>query len=193
MCLFVLIISFKLFGQKVQEVTVTIQGLNSEEKLVHFNKGEEYRKSMKFEQAIGEYYQVITPGDICGKESEAHYNMALCYTWLGEYEKAKEVFNQVIETYPDDGMALGFARYGLAWVAVQKEEYKTAINILQKTLDENICKDYEHKAMMQFKIGHIYLSYLNDAQKAKEAFSVLYEKYPDSKIASQPPVKNMNL
>jgi len=84
------------FSQNRQEIEVTIGGTNGSEKLIHFNDGEELRGKFKFSEAIAEYEQVISGGEACGKESEAHYNIGLCYTWLQELEKATVAFKDVI-------------------------------------------------------------------------------------------------
>src|SRR3990172_1086439 len=180
-----------LFAQNPQEIVLTIEGLSVDEKLNHFNNGEALRGQMKFMDAIAEYEKVIISGETCGKESEAHYNIGLCYTWLGKLDSAAAIFEDVIRIYPGDGLAVGYAQYGLAWVDVQKENYENAIVRLKNTLNSQVCKDIELNAMMQFAIGRIYGAYLRDWQKAGEFFKLVLEKYPNTKVANHPYVKQL--
>lgn len=191
-CHFVLS-AFLLFGfhqtlesQNRQKIVITVNGVTSSEKLKHFDIGEGYRKQMRFQEAIQEYRKVLAGGEKCDKESEAHYNVGLCHTWLGDLDSAQTVFNKVIETYPGDGMAFGYAQYGLAWVEVQRKEYDKAVERLQKTWDSRVCPDREQNAEILFQIGRIYGSYQGDFAKAKEIFRQVLEKYPDASITEHP-------
>lgn len=123
-----------IFSQKTQEIVIPIEGTSSGEKASHFEKGEFFRTQMRFADAIREYRKVILPGELCDKESEAHYNIGLCYTWLGKLDSARIVFEEVIRTYPHDGIAVGWAQYGLTWVDIQKGKYQQAIERLQNKL-----------------------------------------------------------
>ena len=180
-----------LFAQNPQEIVLTIEGLSVDENLNHFNNGEALRGQMKFNEAIAEYNKVISGGESCGKESEAHYNIGLCYTWLGKLDSAATIFGDVIRIYSGDGLAVGYAQYGLAWVDVQKENYENAIIRLENTLNSQVCKDMELNAMMQFAIGKIYGAYLRDWQKAGEFFKLVSERYPNTKIANHPYLKEL--
>src|SRR4030067_2746213 len=148
-------------------------------------RSESLRKQMKFNEAIAEYNKVISGGETCGKESEAHYNIGLCYTWLGKLDSAAAIFEDVIRIYPGDGLAVGYAQYGLAWVDVQKENYENAIIRLENTLNSQICKDIELNAMMQFAIGRIYGAYLRDWQKAGEFFKIVLERSEERRIGKE--------
>jgi len=176
----------RLLAQQKQELMVTIEPLSSSDKLIHFNKAEDFRTQMKFREAIAEYQQVILPGDPCGKEAEAHYDIGICYTWLLNMEKATETFKEVIKSYSDDGIATAFAEFGLAWVETQQGKYYDAINRLQRKLAENTCPDVEHCAVMQFHIGRIYLVHLHDYENARAAFQKVLDNYPNSKISNHP-------
>ena len=180
-----------ILSQNKQEIIVTIEGISSNNKLTHFYNAEQLRKQMKFSEAIEEYEQVISPGELCGKESEAYYNIGLCYTWLGELEQAVSVFNNVIDSYKDDGKAVAFAEYGLAWIDVQMKNFEKAIYRLQQALDKKICSDVEHNAVMQFEIGRIYLVYLDDYKQAEQNFLILLDKYSNSKITNHPFLKDI--
>ncbi len=188
---FSLIFNGKVYSQNNQEVVITITSSTNEEKMSHFNMGEDFRNDKKYEEAIAEYEEVIKPGLLCGKESEAHYNIGLCYTWLNEKNKADSVFNEVIRTYADDGYVVSFAKYGLSWLEVQRGNYYKAIDILEKELNNPNCKDYEHRAVMQFKIGKIYLKYLLDFNKAQEIFAKVKNEYPDAGIMNHPYLSKM--
>lgn len=182
-----------LFAQNPQEIVITIESIATDGKLNHFNNGESLRKQMKFNEAIAEYKQVMSDGESCGKESEARYNVGLCYTWLGKLDSASAVFNDVIKFYPNDGQAVAYAQYGLAWIDVQKQNYEEAVTRLEITLNSQICKDIELNAIMQFAIGKIYGAYLRDWQKAGEFFKLVIEKYPSAKIADHPYLKEFKI
>jgi TolA-binding protein len=124
------------FAQDKQEIVVTINGISSGDKLTHFNNGESLRKQNKFFEAIEEYKQVISSGELCGKEAESHYNIGLCNTWFFELDKAEIVFHEVIKNYPDDDLATGNSEFCLAWIDVQKGNYNSAIDRLQNTLEK---------------------------------------------------------
>jgi len=177
-------------AQNKQEVVVTIEGFTPQEKLVHFYKGEELRNQMKFAEAIEEYNYVIGPGELCGKEAEAHYDIGICYTWLGKKDTAEAVFQEVMNTYPDSNEVIAFSRYGLSWIDVQRGKFQDAIGrlqqTLQQTLDENIYPEKEFCARAQFQIGRIYLVFLHDYERAEQAFRKVMEKYPDSEIINHP-------
>jgi len=181
-----IIINKFLIAQNFQEIIVTIEKIPSEEKLLHFNNGEKYREQMRFREAISEYKKVIDKGSSCTKESEAHYNIGLCHTWLGNLDSAEAVFNTIISAYQSDGLAIGFTQFGLAWIDVQREEFDRAIQRLQQTLDSKVCPNREHNAMIQFQIGRIYMNYLNDMEKAREVFKLVLEKYPNTEITNHP-------
>lgn len=175
-----------LLAQNKQEIVVTITGISTGDKLIHFNKGEELRKQMKFYEAIEVYKQVIAPDEPCGKEAEAYYNIGICYTWMGKKDKAEAVFQEVLKTYPDDGEVIAYTKYGLSWIDVQRGNLYAAINRLQQTLDEKIYSDIEFCSRAQFEIGRIYLAFIHDYDRAEQAFRKVLEKYPNSKIAQHP-------
>lgn len=181
-----------LNAQNRQEIVVVLEKSLSDEKLAEFNRGEELRKQMDFVNAISAYKNVITGDNKCGKESEAHYNIGLCYTWLGKPDSAKICFNDVINTYEDDGLAYGFAEYGLAWLEFQRKEYQKAISRLRQVLDSKKCQDKEHNAQMLFQIGRIYLSGLHDRDAANETFKTVLTEYPDTEIAGHPFLKEFS-
>jgi len=54
---------------------------------------------------------VILPGELCGKEAEAHYDIGICYAWLGKKDSAEVVFQQVIKAYADNAEALAYSQY----------------------------------------------------------------------------------
>lgn len=175
-----------LLAQHKQELEITIEGISSGDKTMHFNNGEELRKQHKFTKAIKEYQQVITPGNSCGKEAKALYNIGLCYTWIVKKDEAAAVFREILATYPDSSEVIAYSKYCLSWVDVQNNNFKPAIERLQKTLDEKLYQDEKFCSQAQFQIGRIYFSFIHDYDKAKEAFLILLEKYPDSEITNHP-------
>jgi len=141
---------------------------------------------MKFREAIAEYQQVILPGDPCGKEAEAHYDIGLCYLWLMKLDTAVTVFHEVMKTYPDSNEVIAFSRYGLSWIDVQRGQFQQAIDRLQRTLDQNFYPDEEFCARAQFQIGRIYLVFLHDYDRAEQTFRKVMEQYPNAKIINHP-------
>jgi TolA-binding protein len=176
----------KLLAQQKQELVVTIEPLSSSDKLLHFTKAEDFRKQMKFREAIAEYQQVILPGDPCGKEAEAHYDIGLCYLWLVKLDTAETVFHEVMKTYPDSNEVIAFSRYGLSWIDVQRGKFQDAIDRLQLTLDQKVYADKEFCAKAQFEIGRIYLVFLHNNDKAEQAFRRVLDDYPDAEIIKHP-------
>lgn len=180
-----------LLGQNKQEVMVTIKGLSSADKSAHFYKGEELRNQMKFGDAIEEYKKVIGGGELCGKESEAYYDIGLCCLWLVKLDIAETIFRDVIDTYPYDREAVAYSKYCLSWIDVQKGRFRKAINRLQQVLAENLYPEKEFSARAQFQIGRIYLVFMHDYERAEEAFQRVLEKYPDSEITGHPFLQNL--
>jgi tetratricopeptide (TPR) repeat protein len=175
-----------LLAQHKQELVVTIEPISSSDKLIHFAKAETLRTQMNFREAIAEYQQVIAPGDPCGKEAEAHYDIGLCYLWLVKLDTAATVFHEVMKTYPDSNEVIAFSHYGLSWIDVQRGKFQDAIDRLQQTLNQNLYPEKEFCARVQFQIGRIYLVFLHDYAKADQAFRKVLEKYPDSEIINHP-------
>ncbi len=185
------------YSQNIQEIELVIGNYTANEKLDFFNSGDSLRLKFEMRKAITEYEKVISGDDLCGKESKALYNTGLCYTWLQKFDLAREYFNKVESIYPDDKTATAYAQYGLAWVDTKEGYYNNAINRLEQKLNEKNCPDSEHNAVMQYQIGRIYLVYLNDQDKANEAFRKVYKNYTDSKIVDhyymkQYKMKNLN-
>ena len=175
-----------LRGQNRQEVVVTIEGLSSGDKLAHFYRGEELRKQMKFDRAMEEYKKVISGGELCGKESEAHYDIGLCYLWLMKLDTAEAIFREVIKTYPNDREAVAYSIYCLSWIDVQRGSFRRAIERLQQLIAQNLYSEKEFCARAQFEIGRIYLVFMHDYKQAEMAFRKVLKKYPDTEIINHP-------
>jgi tetratricopeptide (TPR) repeat protein len=175
-----------LGGEETKEIVVTIEGLSSADKAAAFARGEDLRKGMKFAEAIKEYQKVVAGGEPCALEAEAQYDIGLCYTWLGERDKAEAVFQRMLQTYADNGEAVANAEYGLAWVEIQKGELDAAVARLERMLREQTCEDRELYARAQFQIGRIYLAFVHDYEEAQAAFRKLLANYPDSELVSHP-------
>jgi len=176
----------KLLAQQQQELVVTIEPLSSSDKLLHFARAEDFRNLTKFREAIAEYQQVILPGDPCGKEAEAYYDVGLCYLWLVKLDTAETVFHEVMKAYPDSNEVIVFSRYGLSWIDVQRGKFQDAIDRLQLTLDQKVYADKEFCAKAQFEIGRIYLVFLHNQEKAAQAFRKVLAAYPDAEITNHP-------
>lgn len=184
----------KLPAQTIQEITVTIDSViavDTDTKLGHFNNAEQLREQQKFAEAIEEYELVLSSGDLCGKESEAHYCIGICYLWMGQFDEAENIFKEVLTTYPNDSEAIAFTRYSLSWLDVQNGNLYEAIERLRETLDENIYPDEEFCSRAQFQIGRIYFSYLNDYESAEKEFRILLDKYPNSEYTEHPFVAHL--
>ncbi|HDL18654.1 MAG TPA: tetratricopeptide repeat protein [Bacteroidetes bacterium] len=78
------------------------------------------RNNGKYYDAIEKYKKVVNAGETFEKTAEAHYNIGLCYTWLGKKNDAEAVFKEVLNKYPDNKEVVAFTKYGLSWVDVQK-------------------------------------------------------------------------
>jgi len=180
-----------LFAQDKQEITVTIEYVTSEEKLVHFNQGEDLRKQFRFNDAITDYEQVLTGSEKSGKEPEACYNIGLCYCWLNDFENARFYFTKVINEYKTEPLVVSFSQYGLSWIKEQEGKYYEAIEILERELNSKNCSDYEHNAVMLFKIGKIYQNDLLDFDKAQEVYRRLIAEYPKAKIINHSFLNNL--
>lgn len=175
-----------LLAQNRQEIVLTIEGIASSDKVMHFNRAEELRKKMKFREAIEEYQKVISGGQACGKESEAQYDMGICYLWLGKLDSAEAIFQSVMQIYPDDHVVIAYTKFSLSWIDVQRGNFQAAINCIQQTLDQKHCSEIEYCSVAQFEIGRIYLVYMHDHESAETAFRKVLEYYPNSRITEHP-------
>ena len=119
-------------------------------------------------------------------KAEAEYNIGLCKTWQGKFDEADVIFKGMLEKYPDDGKAKAYSEYCIAWVEIQKKDYYGAIARLEHILENKTCEDTEMCTKAQFQIGRIYLSYINDWEKAEEPFRKLVANYPNARILSHP-------
>ena len=173
-------------AQDRQEVVLTIKGVSSNDKLNHFNRAEELRQQGKYREAIEEYQKVLAPGELCGKESEAHYDIGICNIYIGKNDEAEHIFQEVIQTYPNNGETLAFSKYCLSWIDVQNRNYYPAIERLQQVLNAKIWTDPEFCSRAEFQIGRIYLAFINDYHKAQEVFDRVVIKYPNEKIMNHP-------
>lgn len=88
--------------------------------------------------------------------------------------------------------AVGYAEYCLAWIEVQKGEYRDAIKRLQRSVYESEITDRELRARSEFQIGAIYLLNMNNRESANLIFSDVKENYADTKISNHPYVLNSN-
>ena len=176
--------STTVFAQ--QEVIVTIKGSSSGDKLAHFELAEQLRNQNKFREAMAEYWKVLSPGELCGKEAEAHYDIGICYTWLGKKDDAEAIFQEVLQTYPNNAEVIAHTYYCLSWIDVQRCNFEAAINRLQETLNSRIWTDAEFCARAEFQIGRIYQAFLHDHEKAQEIFDRVLVNYPDAMIIEHP-------
>jgi TolA-binding protein len=191
--IFNILIFPSLFAQNNTEITLTIDAIPTTETSLQFNNAESLRKEFKFAEAIQEYENVINSKEETVLKPEATYNIGLCYTWLNNFESADYYFKKVINEHKNNLLAVSFANYGLAWIKVQEGKFYEAIEILEDELNSKNCTDYEHNAVMLFKIGKIYLKYLQNPQKAQEIFANVKDTYPDAEILNHPYLKNLEI
>ncbi|HDY89849.1 MAG TPA: tetratricopeptide repeat protein [bacterium] len=170
-------------GGDSNEIVVTIS--SADRSLL--DEGDALRKAFKFIEAIEVYQNVLADERTdAAIKAEANYNIGLCHTWLGELSEAEAVFNDILHTYSDDGKAMAYAEYCMAWVEIQKMDFHKAIERLTRMLENKTCDDMELYSRTQFQIGRIYQAYLNDWERAKEPLRKVIVNYPDAKIISHP-------
>jgi len=108
----------------------------------------------------------------------------MCEMYTGGREKAVAIFNVLMSEYPDDGEARAYCEYCLAWIDIQHEEFQSALDRLQKILDEKPSKNDEVYAQVLYKIGNIHLAFLNEPKIGKEYYWKVINEYPDAEITS---------
>ncbi len=188
--IFGLLFNNLIVAQNNPEITLTIDSMPKTISSAEFDNAEKLRSEFKFDEAINAYKKVLNSKEVTKIKSEAAYNIGLCYTWKNDFKNVKLYFNKVISEFKDNSLAVSFAKYGLSWVKVQEGKYYDAIEILENELKSKNCDDYEHNAVMIFKIGKIYQKYLSDFEKAKEYFNRVKTNYPNAKIMSHPFLSN---
>lgn len=185
MCL-VIIISTVAFSQEQQEILLSINSVNTSGKLNYFNNGESLRSQNKFSSAIEEYKKVLGPGELCGKEANAQYNIALCYSWLGKVDIAERWYNDTINLYSENTEIVAYSKFGIAWVKTKKQEFETAIDLYNRLISKKSISDEELYSVAMFQIGKIYLIFLKEPEKAKQLFNEILSKYPNANIIEHP-------
>ena len=175
-----------LFAQNKTEILLTIDSVSVTEVSAQFNYAENLRKELKFKEAIDEYKKVINAKEDSQFKAEATYDIGLCYCWLNDVENARMFFTTVINEYKTDPLVISFSQYGLSWLKVKEGKFYEAIEILEKELNSGNCNDYEHNAIMLFKIGKIYQKHPRDKEKANNIYRQLIAKYPEAKIVEHP-------
>lgn len=191
--MFFLVFNFfipSLFAQVNTEITITIDAIPATDLTTKFDNAENLRGELKFSEAIKEYETVINSKENSNLKADAIYNVGLCYTWLNDLKNADLYFKKTINEYNESPLIVSFAQYGLSWIKVKEGKYYEAIEILEKELNKNECKDYEHNAVMLFKIGKIYLNFLQDNEKAHEIFARVKNTFPNAQILKHPYLKN---
>ncbi len=142
------------------------------------------RKHHQFREAIVEYRKLLeTQGLPVSLKAEAEYDIGLCHTWLGEYDRAGAVFTRMLDEYKDDPNAVGYAQYCLAWIEIQKGKYREAIARLERTITAGNVTDRELAARTQFLAGKTYVMFLNDPSRARVVFQSVRSNYPETRIA----------
>ena len=177
-------------NSRKQEIVLTLGEPAPVEKDPLLLRGDSLRKAGSLNDAIKAYLQLVEDKAASPSKSEAHYNIGLCYTLTGNKEGAREVFDSVIKTYPNDKTAIAYATYGLAWVTDQEMKHKESVAILDGII-ANQEGDDKLQASALLKRGGIYLYKLGDREKARQDFLKLVELYPESHAASLSFVQEM--
>ena len=168
-----------------QEITVTLGAPDTRSSAER--EGDTLRRSLQFGEAIEAYSADLERGGLDeGDVREIRYNIGLCRLWLGEYDKAEAAFESLIADCPDDGNAVGYCRYCLAWMAVQRGEYQAALTTLNETIAGGGVTDTELAARLLFMTGRIRLAFLNDPVSARPIFRRVGAEYPETRIAAHP-------
>ena len=100
----------------------------------------------------------------------AHFQMALYYLEIKRTDKAKETLGEVIKRSPDHVDAL----FHLANLAAEEHDFATAIQWLDKVLD---LEPDNMSALYNRAVGFYYL---NDLEKALDAFRNISQKDPEN-------------
>lgn len=104
---------------------------------------------------------------------------ALNYSWDGEYEKAEEIFKDLMQSYRTSDVVIAYSNM-LAW----QEKYQQALSVLYQYEEEN--NDIKsNKAKIYFWMGNFSKSYelydelLNDGYEIEQDFKDFYNWYKE--------------
>ncbi len=139
------------------------------------NLGIVYGKLDQFEKA---YRELTIAMQLDPNNDDIKINLALVFLKQKEYSKAEEIFKYLINKNPNDAKL----HYRLAFVYKGMGQYEMAIAELKRasSLAPHVLNPYE-------ELGNIYLSRLNDKEKAK----YYYSKGIDSVKKSSPRVEDL--
>jgi thioredoxin-like negative regulator of GroEL len=110
---------------------------------------------------------------------EDTFKKALNYSWNGEYEKAEDIFKDLMETYRTVDVVIAYSNM-LAW----QEKYQQALSVLYQFEEEN--NDIKaNKAKIYFWMGNFSKSYelydelLNSGYEIQQNFKDFYNWYQE--------------
>ena len=96
---------------------------NPDDASAHFNLGDAYFDSGKYQKAIKSYKRVIW---IRPAHARAHYNLALSYSKVGSYKRAIKHYKKVIVFEDDDSTLLTKAHYNLGLIYIFRSKDRWA-------------------------------------------------------------------
>lgn len=114
-----------------------------------------------------------------GKIQEAYYELANVYTKLQQFEKAKEAFQEAINSAPDTKLAQK-SRFNLAW----NEKYRGNLDEAAKQFGSlsRESDNIEIKSFSEYQLADS-LKKKGEFEKAAEIFNQLGKKYPREEFA----------
>ena len=107
----------------------------------------------------------------------------------GDFEKAKNLFQQIVEQYPDSDLADN-ALYWIGEIYYSHNDYETAAKYFQDVIDKYPNGNKVPAAMLKLALCY---KGMGDIRKAKEILREVINKYPGTPEANIAKVKLMEL
>ncbi|WP_457754892.1 tol-pal system protein YbgF [Thermovibrio ammonificans] len=117
------------------------------------------------------------------------YRQAFDAMEAGNFDKAQQLFEQLVQQYPDSDLADN-ALYWIGEIYYSHNDYQTAANYFQQVIDKYPNGNKVPAAML--KLALCYRG-MGNTQKAKEILKEVIDKYPGTPEASIAKVKLMEL
>jgi tetratricopeptide (TPR) repeat protein len=164
---------------KLKKVSAGTDGgiIQDEESFVFLDAGNQYFKDMKYDEAIAQYELFLEKNP---KAYQVQVNIADAYKEKGNYEKATELYNKIIELSASDATlgkeVSGKAYAGIGDIYLKQNKLAEAQDYFRQSIERSP-KD----EILAYNVGEIYFSNQNlpEAQKYFELATQIRPEWPD--------------
>ena len=130
---------------------------------------------------VGQPTTVVTPPaqPVDEADQQALYDEGFEYLKQSQYNRAIELFAQLVETYPNGGLA-DDAAYWIGEANYVNRQYEAAIQSFRKVVAQYPQSDRVPEALL--KVGYVQYD-IGDYQNARTTFEDVLRRYPDHPVS----------